>query len=151
MTLQENIKSAHALNQEKKAIEQEIQNLKDRLAEIETELGVHNSEIMTSLKEQEVSEVESEGVFANLFRRENVGYTSDADVIAFLKTNGYSKFIKTKTVETLDKNPLKKELKTNAQLAEDLAPLVVKTLTEYVVVTDAENHAKMLEHIEENK
>lgn len=150
MTLNENMKSAYTLRKEREAIEEEIQHLKDRIVEIDAELDTYNNGIMTSLKEQNKIEVELDGMFANLFRRENVGYTSDADVIAFLKSNGHTNFIKTKITETLDKNPLKKELKSNIKLAEELAPFIVKTLTEYVVVTDAENHAKMLEHIAES-
>ena len=52
------------------------------------------------------------------------------------KYNG--QYIKTKVTENLDKNALKKAIKTDMALAEALESMTVKSITEYVVVTDVE-------------
>ena len=57
----------------------------------------------------------------------------------------------TKTTTSLDKTVLKKDLKVDASLKEDLKDFVGDRVVEYVTVTTAENHQKMLEHIEESK
>lgn len=93
----------------------------------------------------------AENLVVEKFVRENVGYTSDEDVLNYLKNNYASQYIKTKITESLDKNALKKAIKTDTKLSEALESMTVKSSTEYVVVTDSENHKKMLEHINEQK
>ena len=150
MTLQENIKSAYALKKEREELEAQIATLQAKISEIDAKLGVNNNDIMALLKEGELTEVEIEGLFANLFTKHTVGYTSESDAITWLKNNGYASLVKVKTTESLDKNAIKKAMKTDTALTEGLNSITVDKVTEYVVVTDAENHAKMLEHIEEN-
>ena len=149
--LNELIKSAYELGQQKDALEAQAEEIKNNLTAVGEQIEKVKGQILTILKDSNENEVSIDDLFANVFRKENIGYTSDADVIKYLKENGYSKFVKVKTTESLDKNPLKKELKLNESLAKALEGYTVKTLTEYVVVTNAENHQKMLEHINEGK
>lgn len=93
----------------------------------------------------------AENLVVEKFVRENIGYTSDEDVLNYLKNNYASQYIKTKITESLDKNALKKAIKTDTKLSEALESMTVKSSTEYVVVTDSENYKKMLEHINEQK
>lgn len=93
----------------------------------------------------------AENLVVEKFVRENIAYTSDEDVLNYLKNNYASQYIKTKITESLDKNALKKAIKTDTKLSEALESMTVKSSTEYVVVTDSENHKKMLEHINEQK
>lgn len=151
MTLQENIKSSYALKKEKEALEAQLEALKERIDELDARINAYNSDILNTLKEEDADEAFFEGLYANLFSKSNIGYTSEKDVIDYLKTSGYVEFVKVKTTESIDKTSLKKELKTNRALADALNSYIVKSVTEWVVVTDEENHTKMLEHIEENK
>jgi len=93
----------------------------------------------------------SENLVAQKFVRDNVGYTSEAEVLNYLKNSYDGQCVKVKVTESLDKNALKKALKNDMKLSEALDSMTVKTITEYVVVTDSENHKKMLEHISEQK
>lgn len=72
-------------------------------------------------------------------------------MLNYLKDNNYKNLITVKTTESINKNALKKELKTNENLQKALDNLTIKSITDYVVVTSKENHEKMLEHIEQNK
>ena len=151
MELVEGMKSAYALRKKKEELEAQVEKLKAEIDAIEDQLQTQNSQILAILKELKKDEVLEEGLYANLFSKEAIGYTSDKDVIAWLKANGYSSFVKSKVTESLDKNPLKKAIKADPKLAEALAGMTVRSTTEWVVVTDEENHAKMLEHIREGK
>ena len=90
-------------------------------------------------------------IIATYFSKENIGYTSEKEVLQYLKDNNYTTLISSKTTESLNKNALKKALKEDADLSKALENMTVTTLTEWIVVTDKENHDKMLEHIESNK
>ncbi|MCK9470178.1 MAG: hypothetical protein M0Q88_00300 [Bacilli bacterium] len=92
-------------------------------------------------------EILDKKLVAQKFSRESVGYSDEAAVIAYLKEKYQANYIKTKITESLDKNALKKALKKDENLAKHLEDMTVKNTTEYVVVTDFENHQKMLEHI----
>ena len=90
-----------------------------------------------------------ENLVAAIFKKENIGYTSDSAVLDYLKANNRSDLIKVKVTESLDKVALKKALKTDAALSESLEAMTVHSITEYVVVTSEANYEKMLEHINE--
>lgn len=129
----------------------QIEELKQKVSSKEAELEKKKSKALSMMQSEKLDEFhDMEGkLFATVIARSNIGYSSDSDVIEKLKASGYAKFIKVK--ESLDKNPLKKEIKSNKELEELLNPLIVKTTSSYVVVTTDENHEKMLEHINANK
>lgn len=150
MTREENIKRIAEIQKQEADIDSKMEELKAQKESLTSEKESLKNEVLTDLKTSDLLEVEVDGLFANVFHQENIGYTSDADVIKYLKDNGLNQFIKVKTTESLDKTPLKKEIKSNAELAEALGRMTVKTVTEWVVVTETENHTKMLEHIDKN-
>ena len=137
--------------QVKEYLESQIASAKTNMDKLDTEISSLSEELLAELKAGEVSEYINNGLFANVFAKENIGYTSDEAVLKYLKENNYSEYVKTKVTESLDKRPLNKALKTDKKLAAALEAMTVKTTTEYVVVTNEENHQKMLEHIEEGK
>jgi hypothetical protein len=149
MNLNESVNKSYQLRQQIKDLENQEADIKAKKALLEQELELVDSGLLDEIKRLDKSEIEVDGLFLNHFKRVNVGYTSDADVLKYLKDNGFTSLFKTKVTESLDKNAIKKELKTNTALQEALSKFIVEKLTEYVTVTDAENHAKMLEHIEE--
>ena len=131
----------------------QIEAINKEVSKKEAELEQAKGALLSKMQEEGLPEFHDEEgkLFATVFTKTNVGYSSDANVIAKLKEAGYLKFIKVKTTESLDKNPLKKEIKSNHELEELLKPLIVNTTSSYVVVTTEENHHKMLEHIESGK
>lgn len=125
--------------------------LSTEISNLDTEIETKSAELLAEVKAAGITEYSFENLFVNKFERENVGYKSEADVLKYLKENYNGQYIKVKTTESLDKNPLKAAIKADSVLAKALEDMTVKTVTEYVVVTDADNHIKMLEHIEKGK
>lgn len=151
MLLKEDVNKSYNLRQEIKSIDEKMEELKKQKEELETQLDLVDLGLLNEIKILGKQEEEFDGLFLNYFKKSTVGYTSDSDVLKYLKDNGFTSLFKTKVTESLDKNAIKRELKTNEALKEALSQYIVEKLTEYVVVTDAENHQRMLEHIEEGK
>lgn len=146
------IKAIYEAKASKEIFEANIAELKCKIDALDADIEKHNEELLAELKEDGSLEYISDtGLYANVFKKESVGYTNDADVLKYLKENNYNEYVKTKITESLDKRPLSKALKIDEKLAAALEAMTVKTTLEYVVVTSAENHQKMLEHIEESK
>ena len=78
-------------------------------------------------------------------RRESLSYDDPDAVIGYLEANGRPELVRIK--KELNKVAINKAIKTDGELAKDLAGMASKKVTEYVVLTDAEGHAKMLEHL----
>lgn len=149
--MNEVVKKSFELRQKIKECEALIEAKKAEIAQLEADLAPIDQQLLEYIKKENVQELQFEKLFLNHVAKTTIGYTSDADVIAYLKENGYNKYVKTKVTESLDKTNLKKELKTNEVLKGNLDNFIVEKLTEYVVVTNEENHAKMIEHIESAK
>ena len=131
--------------------EEKEKEAKEEKENIEKEISSKKELLLDIMKQGESKETCFDDLLANIFSKENISYKDEKEVISYLKDHNYNDLITVKTTEALNKNNLKKALKTNNVLAEALESMTVKKLTEWVVVTDKENHMKMLEHIEENK
>lgn len=147
MNLTESINQSYELRQEIKKLEEQEAEIKSKKELLQSELDLVDSGLLEEIKKLGKEEVEADGLFLNHFKRVNIGYSDESEVLKYLKENGFSKLFKTKVTESLDKNAIKKELKTNNSLQEALSKYIVEKLSEYVTVTDTENHKKMLEHI----
>lgn len=145
------IKNIYQAKIKKEELEKKINDLKAEMEQVDNYIEECSNDLLNQMKTSETKMLEVENLVAETFSKENIGYTSDKDVLDYLKANGYNQYVKTKVTESLDKTPLKKAIKTDEVLAKGLDDLTVRTLTEYVVVTTKENHEKMLEHIEGKK
>lgn len=137
---------------------QELENLQARIKDLEECLDCNKNLLLGSMKEDNEDEFRlkcSDGkyLFANLFSKNEFSYNDEKALLTKLQEMKLDKYIKvtTKTTTSIDKNTLKKDLKVDASLKEDLKNFVGDRVVEYVTVTTAENHQKMLEHIEDNK
>lgn len=153
---QEGINFLKTINEKqalKEQLEKQIEDLKQQVTNLDAEITTNKDGLFAEMSKEKLTEFydEKSNLYANVFSKVSVGYTSDNEVIAKLKANGYANFVKVKTTEALDKNPLKKALKEDEALQKIINPLIVESTTSWVVVTTNENHQKMLEHIEENK
>ena len=142
------------LEEKKKQLEElqaQITNLEECINDNKTLL----LEVMKEDNEVEYRLKCSDGkyLFANLFSKNEFSYGDEKALLTKLQEMKLDKYIKvtTKTTTSIDKNVLKKDLKVNASLKEDLKDFVGDRVVEYVTVTNAENHQKMLEHIESSK
>ena len=148
MEILEKVTKAFNLRQEIKKLEEQAAAIKEQIAAVNAELEPIDADLLKAIKETGQDEIQFDNIYLNYFKKTNVGYSNEASVMTYLKENNLQKFVKTKTTETLDKAGLKKELKTNTKLKAALDPFVSESLTEYITVTSAENHGRMLEHIE---
>ena len=139
----------YKLKEVKEKLEADSASIAEELKTVNSQIDLLLKDLLDSFKKSDVNKLEFDNLVAEKFTKESIAYTSDADVVNYLKEKYAGKHIKTKITENLDKNSLKKAIKTDTELAEALEAMLVKTSTEYVVVTTAENHAKMLEHINE--
>ena len=148
--MEELIKQIFYLEKTKKDKEEEQTKLKEDISNLDIQIQEKKKLLLDAMKEAKSEEITTEDIVATYFSKENISYTNDKDVLNYLKENNYNDLITTKTTESLNKNALKKALKTDTSLNEALESMTIKSLTEWVVVTDSETHQKMLEHIEEN-
>lgn len=145
--MQELIQEIFKLKKLKEQKDAQIATLKGESDELDKNISEKSAQLLEAMKTAQMREVEVGDIKAGYFMRENIGYTSDSDVLNYLKNNGYTQYIKTKTTESLDKTPLKKAIKNDATLAQALESMTVKTVTEYAVVTTKDNYQAMLEHM----
>lgn len=146
------IKHINLMQSEIDGLNKQIEDLKSLVELKQNSMEEAKKVLLAQMQNEKLDEFKDEenNLVATVFNKTNIGYSSDNEVITKLKGTEFAKFIKIKTTESLDKNPLKKEIKTNKTLEELLKPLIVESNTTWVVVTTGENHTKMLEHIEEN-
>ena len=131
---------ADKLTKQKEQVDKE---LKERNATIEA----YKKQLLPLLESSDP--VEYNNLVAQKMIKKSPGYSDEDAIIAYLQKFYDGQFVK--TTYSINKNDLKKELKTNTTLTETLKPYMGEKVTEYVVVTTKENHIKMLEHMEAGK
>ena len=148
--MQELLTEIHALSEQKAILENTLNDLKNQIAALDIELNNHRSELEMQLKISGINEIEYDNLVAFIQTRNTTGYKSESDIIRILKESRDSQYIKTKVSESIDKNALKKALKTDSELTELLDPYIQKGTSNVLIVTTVENKIKMLEHINES-
>lgn len=144
------ISDIYELKELKKQLEDVVANIKSSITSIDSKIESKEKDLFNIMKTSEIDvDTDVENVVAAIFKKENIGYTSDTAVLEYLKSIDRSDLIKVKVTESLDKVALKKAIKADASLSESLDSMMIKSITEYVVVTSSDNYQKMLEHINE--
>lgn len=135
-------------------MEKQIEKLKQSINELNATIDEDKLHLLNLMKEENREELkDGYGLVAQYFKKNEFSYGDEKALLNKLRVLSLNQYIKftTKVTESIDKNALKKDLKTDNELKETLKDFVGDKVTEYVVVTTEENHQKMLEHIEENK
>lgn len=145
MELNEAISQSYGLKGKIDALKAQRDALDAEIKELEASKQECDSAIVEGMKAIGATEVAEGDCFANLMRRESLSYDDPEAVIGYLEANGHPELVRVK--KELNKVAINKAIKTDGELAKDLAEMASKKVTEYVVLTDAEGHAKMLEHI----
>ena len=149
--MEELIKKIFSLQESKEKLEEAQTKLKDDISVLDTEIQETKKELLNSMKAVNSSEVVTDDMlYATQFSKETIAYKDEQEVLAWLKNNNYSNLVTVKTTEALNKKEINKLIKTDEALKTGLDNLTTTTKTEWVVVTNQENHEKMLEHIEDN-
>jgi len=153
MSLNEKVVKAKTLDDSIESLELQKKELEEKIKTLTEERDSVYLELLTEAKEKHIKDEKVNDLFLTYFSREDVTWLDDAGLLKKLQENKATDFIKvtTKVTTSIDKNALKKAFKTNESLKETYKDYYGTKLTEYVTVTTEENHAKMLEHIEENK
>lgn len=125
--------------------------LEKQLAEIEKEITTEKTIAEKELDLKGIKEYSELGFYINKFSKSTIQYKDEAEDIKLLSEQYNGRFIKNKLSQSIDKNALKKELKTNIELKEKLDTQLETKVTSYVVVTDSLAHKLMLENINKNK
>lgn len=146
---EELIELIYNAQKEKEEQDKLIETAKGKSDEINSRITILKEELFNLIQDKEPHR--NGKIIAVKMQKIGTGYKDEASIIKWLKENLNGQFIKSKTTESLDKNPFKKELKTNTILTEGVKDYITPTVTEYIVVTDEENYQKMLEHINEGK
>lgn len=149
LTFEEKVELVHQYNEIVKANKLVKENCEKVIKENEEKIEVLKKDILAYMQEKGDKEfVTKDNLYVNVSVNSTTGYEDESAVIEFLKENGYEDFIRVTTA--IDKKKLNAELKTNATLKEGINSFITTKNTPYVVVTDEENHTKMLEHINES-
>ena len=145
------IKSIYEARLRKEKLEKDVAEIKEKIETLDKYIDDTSSELLNEMMTTDQTEYQHDGLIASRYKKESIGYNDEAAVVEYLKNNYDGKYIRTKITESLDKNQLKKAIKTDTELAQTLDSMTSKKVTEYVVVTTLENHQKMLEHMNESK
>ena len=153
MSFEELVRFAKSTDDSITAFEEQKKMLEETLSLAQEQRANIFARLLTLAKEKNIKDEKVNDLFVTYFSREDVTWLDDAGLLAKLQENGANEFIKTVTTTktSVDKTALKKAFKTNESLKEAYKDYYGTKLTEYVTVTTEENHAKMLEHIVENK
>ncbi len=145
--MNELIKEIYDLKGSKEALEKQIENLKAALDNLQKQIDEKSDILLTDMLNEGLKEQEADGLFAIAIHRRNVKYADEDAIMDILKNKFDGKYVKIKTTESIDKVPLKKALKTDNTLATALDGHLIDSYTDYVIVTDAANREKILEHL----
>lgn len=127
---EELIKEIFDLKNQKKELEEKQNYYKEEISKVDTEIQLKEEDLLKAMKDAKETELVVDDIYVTYFSKENVGYTSEKDVLQYLKDNNYTTLISSKTTESLNKNALKKALKTDTSLNEALESMTIKSLTE---------------------
>lgn len=144
------IREIYNLQQQRDRFNVNAQKLKDQISNVDELIDAKKAELMQMVKDAGVNEVNHDELVCIRVEKPSVGYTSEADVMSMLKEKYSGKYINVKVTESIDKRGLKKALKEDINLHNDLSSFIEDKTTEYLVITTAENRARMLEYMEKN-
>lgn len=143
----ETIKQIYNLKKQKELLTTQSDELAKQINSLDEQINILSSSILQDMKTEKLQEYNIDDLVVTLMAKHSSSISEGA--LKYLTDNNYMQFVDTK--QSIKKNPLNKELKTNTTLKEALAPFMSDITTEYVVVTTVENTEKMKEHINESK
>lgn len=151
MTIDEKIKRIKLLKEIQDGLSEEKRSIDEKLKSAAQEYEVLAHELLDEMKSNGIDTVNTEdgSLVAMVSKNTSIGYQNDDALIGYLSENGLSEFLK--TTVAIKKRELSAEIKKNDALREALAEYTSPKVTEYVVVTSPEKHARMLEHISDSK
>lgn len=137
----------------KEILEKNKSDLDNKIKSLENDLSAKENILLTMLNENDINEYlcEDSNLVAARFSKSSSNYLDEKSILDILKSKYNGNFINTKITESIDKKSLKKQIKVDKDLENDLKDFMEAKTTQYVVVTSKINYDKMKEHINESK
>lgn len=141
----------YKLQKEKDAIEKTVEEAKAKISVLDQDMEAKKAMLLAAMDSADVKVINDadNDLVAEVFSKETIGYTDEKAVLQYLIDNNYDAYITVK--KSINKVPLNKGLKADAELAAKLESMTAKNISKYVVVSTTENNKLMHEHISKSK
>lgn len=149
--MNELITEIYKLQKEKDAIEKTVEEAKAKISVLDQDIEAKKAMLLAAMDSADAKVVNDadDDLVAEVFSKETICYTDEKAVLQYLIDNNYDAYITVK--KSINKVPLNKGMKTDAELAAKLEGMTSKNVFKYVVVSTTENNKLMHEHISKRK
>ena len=149
--MNELITEIYKLQKEKDAIEKTVEEAKAKISVLDQDIEAKKAMLLAAMDSADAKVVNDadNDLVAEVFSKETIGYIDEKAVLQYLIDNNYDAYITVK--KSINKVPLNKGIKTDAELAAKLESMTAKNVSKYVVVSTTENNKLMHEHISKRK
>lgn len=154
MNIAELIDEIYKLKAQKESLEDNISSLKHSIEEIDSIIENYRAELLFSMLQSDETLFYNNDstVVAVKETKDKVTWKNESLILKYLSENSdYKKFIRTKITESIDKVNLKKEMKTNTELQENLKDSIIIEPSNTVMVIKKEDYERLLEEIKSSK
>ena len=154
MNIAELIDEIYKLKAQKESLEDNISSLKHSIEEIDSIIENYRAELLSSMLQSDETLFYNNDstVVAVKETKDKVTWKNESLILKYLSENSdYKKFIRTKITESIDKVNLKKEMKTNTELQENLKESIIIEPSNTVMVIKKEDYERLLEEIKSSK
>ena len=154
MNIAELIDEIYKLKAQKESLEDNISSLKHSIEEIDSIIENYRAELLSSMLQSDETLFYNNDstVVAVIETKDKVTWKNESLILKYLSENSdYKKFIRTKITESIDKVNLKKEMKTNTELQENLKDSIIIEPSNTVMVIKKEDYERLLEEIKSSK
>lgn len=139
-------KKLKALDEEAKALNEQLDTINENKKQIEAKREKLGKLILADIKEAKLEKYTLDNIIVKYAFKETSQYKDETAVLTYLKEHKYNDLVK--QTESIKKKELNSKLKTDTDLKEALDSFMETKRTEYVIVTDEENEAKLKELLE---
>ena len=147
--MNELINNFYKLKEEKESIDQHIKELKQQSDSLACMLDDLRNQITSKLREQSLESFTTDQNYIAVYSEKlSTTWVDEEQIKKQLLENGYEKFLKSKTTQSLDKNAIKKALKTDSELYKLVANSIVQEPKQSALITTVENYEKMLSEMQ---
>lgn len=147
--MNELINNFYKLKEEKESIDQNIKELKQQSDSLACMLDDLRNQITGKLREQSLESFTTDQNYIAVYSEKlSTTWVDEEQIKKQLLENGYGKFLKSKTTQSLDKNAIKKALKTDSELYKLVANSIVQEPKQSALITTVENYEKMLSEMQ---
>lgn len=141
------------LKELKSKAEAELNVVKAKINAIDAELSFKSGLLLEELTTNNMTTYNPENtdLIALKCSQKSFEYYDESKCILALNNAGYSNLVKVKSTSSLDKNAIKKAVKSDNALLDLINAHSGEKITEYVIVTTLENYQKMQERSDSNE